>query len=520
MSAASPSSLPRTRALLHARAAVPAALGLLSALSVWLRTVELDTGYWIDEGLSIGIADRPIGDIPETLRLDGSPPLYYLLLHLWLRLTGDPGEEATHALSLVFATLAIPVAWALATRLFGTAAGWIAAVLFAFNPFLTAYAQETRMYSLIVLVGTVMVATFVGAFVQRRGRAWLAGFVVSSAVLLYTHNWAFFLGAALAVAWVVLVALAPRPERRALVRDGLIAAAAIAVAYAPWVPSMLFQAAHTGAPWALAPDLSSLRSAFGWLLGPEAEYVLLLGAGTGLFAIVARRDEEARAVAVLALGGAGTILVAWIASQLNPAWANRYLAVALPALLLLAAIGLARARGVGIAALLLVTAIWAGDNGPDSKSNARELARAIAPGLGPGDLVISGQPEQIPVLHHYLRDVDGLRWATLTGPVTDLGVTDWRDGAERLEAADPQRHLVPLLDEVEPGHRVAFIEPEILDVRRWSAPWTSAVRERSARWQQVLRADDRFRVVAELPQVFTTYRNPIRATVLVREPIR
>ena len=520
VSAASPISLPRTRALLHARAAVPVSLGVLAGLSVWLRTVELDTGYWIDEGLSIGIADRPVADIPGTLRLDGSPPLYYVLLHFWLRLTGDPGEQATHALSLIFATLAIPLAWAVARSLFGTRAGWVAAVLFAFNPFLTAYAQETRMYSLVVLIGTAMVGAFVGAFVLRRGRPWLIGFAAASVLLLYTHNWGFFLGAALALAWVGLVAAAPRGERRGLVRDGLVAFAAVAVAYSPWVPTLLFQASHTGAPWALAPGFDSLRVAFGFLLGFEAQYVLLLGAGVGLAAVAPRRGIVTRAAAVLAVAGFGTILIAFAASHVSPAWANRYLAVSLAPLLLLGAVGLAHARGVGLAALALVAAIWANDNGPGMKSNARELAEAMAPGLRSGDLVISGQPEQIPVLHHYLRDVDGLRWATLTGPVTDLGVTDWRDGAERLRAANTQRDLVPLLDRVKPGHRVVFVEPEIIDLERWSAPWTSSVRSKSARWQQVLRGDERFRVVAELPGTVTTYRNPVRATVLVRRSIR
>ena len=60
----------------------------------------------------------------------------------------------------------------------------------------------------------------------------------------------------------------------------------------------------------------------------------------------------------------------------------------------------------------------------------RAISEAIAPSLRPGDLVVSTQPEQIPVLDYYLPD--GLRYATLWGPVDDVGVTDWRDGVERL----------------------------------------------------------------------------------------
>src|SRR4051794_28925589 len=154
---------PRVKAFVHAPAAVPMALGLLAAVSVLLRTSRFGVGYWVDEGLSVGIADRPITDIPGILHQDGSPPLYYLVLHLWIRLTGSTTEEVTHALSLLFALAAIPVAWAFARTLFGERAAWFTAILMACEPFLTTYAQETRMYALVVLLSVVSVGCFTGA---------------------------------------------------------------------------------------------------------------------------------------------------------------------------------------------------------------------------------------------------------------------------------------------------------------------------------------------------------------------
>ena len=71
------------------RAAVPLALGALVLVSLLLRTQRLGVNFWIDEALSVGIADRPLGDIPSVLRLDGSPTLYYALLHVWMKLVGD-----------------------------------------------------------------------------------------------------------------------------------------------------------------------------------------------------------------------------------------------------------------------------------------------------------------------------------------------------------------------------------------------------------------------------------------------
>src|SRR6476661_4524639 len=149
----------KARAVSRARVAVPAGLGLLVLLSLLLRTRQLGIGFWIDEGLSTGISNRPFGDIPGVLRQDGSPPLYYLLLHLWIAAFGE-SEAAIRAFSACCAALAIPVAWWAARALFGARAGWMAAILAATNPFLTQYAQEARMYALVALLGLVACATF------------------------------------------------------------------------------------------------------------------------------------------------------------------------------------------------------------------------------------------------------------------------------------------------------------------------------------------------------------------------
>ena len=47
------------------------------------------SGLWLDEALSVNIANLPIGDIPSALRKDGHPPLFYVLLHLWNSLGTD-----------------------------------------------------------------------------------------------------------------------------------------------------------------------------------------------------------------------------------------------------------------------------------------------------------------------------------------------------------------------------------------------------------------------------------------------
>jgi mannosyltransferase len=509
----------KARAVSRARVAVPAGLGLLVLLSLVLRTRELGIGFWIDEGLSVGISHRPLADIPGVLRQDGSPPLYYVLLHLWMAVFGE-SEAATRALSLLCATLAIPVAFWAARALFGTAAGWMAAVLAATNPFLTQYAQETRMYALVALLGLVACGAFGRAFLldatEAQRRPWAVLLAVSLAALMYTHNWSLFFAVACGGAWLVLLRRAAGPERRELWRTGLVAFGGALVLYLPWVPTTLYQAAHTGAPWSNAPSVSALLGVPGELFGTMAQAVLALVGGAGVAALLSRRENDKARIALALLGiGAVTVLLAWLASQASPAWANRYLAIGLPPVLLAAAAGLAAAGRLGVAGLLIVSVMGITNGAPAQKSNVRTIAEDIGPSLRAGDLVVSTQPEQVPVLHYYLPD--GLRFATLTGPLRDLGVTDWRDGTARLNASTPERGLRPLLDVLPPGRRVALVVPSFHDLRAWKAPWTKAVRLRSLEWEQYISNDPRFHVVTiEPPEDIEQGPIAVEATVYVK----
>ncbi len=509
----------RARTVSSARLALPAGLGVLIAVSLLIRTQEASIGLWIDEGLSVGISDRSLGAIPHALREDGSPPLYYVLLHFWLGLAGR-SEAGVRGLSLVCALLAIPAAFWAGRAIFRTAkAGWIAAVLMAFDPFLSQFAQEARMYALVALLIIPATTCFLRAYAmdsETSRRPWIAGFAVSVAAALYTHNWPIFFTVAAAVAWALLYRLAERERRRELLRDGLLGFGGAAALYLPWVPTTLYQAAHTGAPWSEAPALDSLLGVPGALLGNMPQIVLLICAGAGLVALARPvRGERARVIFSLAILAALTVVLAWTLSQASPAWANRYLAVALPPFILLAAGGLAFSGRLGLVGLLLVVIMWAQDKAPVEKSNVRAVAHAIAPSLAPGDLVISTQPETVAVLGYYLPE--GLRYASLTGELSDHGVWDWRDGVKRLDATSPEKDLKPLIDRLPAGQRVVLVEPITWALNRWQAPWTSRVRIRSKEWHQYLSNDPRLQVSSVQPAHFTPPRpNPVQATVYVK----
>ncbi|MBW3592986.1 MAG: glycosyltransferase family 39 protein [Actinobacteria bacterium] len=459
-------------------AATTTLLGALVVLSLFVRTRAIDATFWIDEGLSVGIASFPLLEIPEVLRQDGSPPLYYLLLHLWMDAFGS-SEEATHALSIAFALLVVPVAFWAGRTLFGPRTGWTAAALAAVNPFLTIYAQETRMYSLVILLSMLATGAFLHGFVHGR-RRYVALFAATLAVMLYTHNWALFfaVGALAALA----VCLREIEDRRRLLTDATLAFGGAFLVYLPWVPTLLFQALHTGAPWSNPPSPLELIGGLSVVLAGQGSLVaIVLASGVGLSTVLRERATPERTAVLAAIAlAAATLLSGWLFSQIAPAWANRYLGVLLGPLILLAAAALPRAGKLGLVALTMVFLFWVAYRAPEDKSNARELAQRFAPLLERGDLVVSTQPEQVPVLAYYLPD--GLRYATPLGPVADPRVMDWRDAMTRLEQSSVATHLDPLLDDVEPGSHVMLVQPQIRDDDAWKADWTSLVRVRSGEW--------------------------------------
>jgi mannosyltransferase len=512
--ASSPRALPRIGSF-PASFVMPVTIVLgLVAVSLYLRTNSLGESLWMDEGLSIGIASQPLFDIPGILRMDGSPPFYYMLLSAWMDVFGN-GPAETQGLSVAIALVSIPGGLWAGWSLFGRRAGLICAALCAVNPFLTAYAQETRMYSLMLVLSLLATAAFLHVFAYGR-RGYLPLFFVLLALMLYTHNWGLFLAAGLVCALVPCWYVSE--NRHSFWRDAFIGFGAAGLLYLPWVPTLLHQIQHTGAPWLNPPNFGAPVQITRNLLGGGTPTVaLLLAGGSGIVAVVQRRvdDKERTALIAGAVTVLATLAVAWLFSQVSPAWTTRYLGVLLGPMLLLGALGLARAGALGLVALVIILGIWAipRSYGLENKSNASDLRKAVVPELQQGDLVVSMQPEQTPLLAYHLEDLGGasdLKFATPLGAVENERVMDWTDGHQRMLDATPQRNLEPLLDRLAPGAHVLLVHPVTSRADDWDAPWTQLVRRRSAQWGAALADDGRFKFEGAVPP---NYRRATRIGV-------
>jgi hypothetical protein len=501
---------PRSRPLAQLRASDALLAGLtviaLMAISAYVRTRAIGGSFWMDEGLSVGISSHALTDIPGVLRQDGSPPLYYMLLHVWMDAFGR-SETAVHWLSLSAALLTIPSAMWAGWSLWGKRAGYCGAVICALLPFLTAYGEEARMYSLMALLALLTTASFLHAFVYRR-RGYIAAFAIGQALMLYTHSWGIFYGVGAFLALAYLWWAAAAEDRRGLLKDGAIAFGAAAILYLPWVPTLLYQAAHTGAPWANKPRFGvPIQIARDVLGGYGPAVALLLVGGFGIAVLLgaqkARDDRERLSVWVLLGIAIITLGLAWGLSQLSPAWASRYFAAIVGPLILLAALGLSRAGKLGLVALAVLCVFWIKPTQyvDGYKSDVRDIGAEVGAQMRPGDLVLVGQPEQTPLVWYYMPG--GLRYAnTDGGAVSDPRYQDWVDALDNLEAAQPDRVLPPLLANLRPGQKVLFVRPLTEGVENWRAPWTQLVRRRSAQWGAILAGDTTLRQIQVAPQFY------------------
>jgi hypothetical protein len=438
----------------RARWGAGVAIGAVLAVSLALRFV-VSSDLWLDEALSVNIASLPLSDLREALERDGAPPLYYVLLHLWIDLFGD-GDSAVRSLSVVTWIATLPAMYLAGRRLAGPFAGWAAVLVFATSPYAFRYSTETRMYALVMLLVAWGYLAVVRAL-ERPTLGRCALVTVAVAGLLYSHNWSYYL---LATVGVLVLVRAWRArdagDRRASWR--VVAAMVVGgVLFVPWLPTVAYQLEHTGTPWGDARLPWSGFTAFvGQLAGVgkpahgEAYVVvavLLVLPLLALFgAAVDRRhvDLDLRTRPLVRWETAvsvGSVVVGLVLSYLvGTAFDGRYGAIGAPLILLVVACGVmvfasAPVRVGVLAAVVLLGLAGGVRNAADQRTQAGQVAAVLRDEARPGEVVVYCPDQLGPSVHRILGDGRGLDEVTfpaLGGPER----VNWVDYRERIGATD------------------------------------------------------------------------------------
>ncbi|MGI9165709.1 MAG: glycosyltransferase family 39 protein [Pyrinomonadaceae bacterium] len=224
---------------------------VLIAAVVRIIGLRLDS-LWFDEAFSVCIARLGLSEIISLAATDVHPPLYYLLLHSWTRLFGET-ESAVRMLSVVFSVLTVLVIYHLALTLFDRHTAILTALLTAFSPLQVFYAQETRMYAQLTFLSTISMYLFL-RWLKDGQRLSAVLYVISTALLLYTHLYAVFVVMAQFLYFASLFFLA-REKFQKRWRGWVMTSVIIGLLFVPWTLIAFQQAARArGRFWIKEPD--------------------------------------------------------------------------------------------------------------------------------------------------------------------------------------------------------------------------------------------------------------------------
>ena len=260
----------------HRFACVTAVCAIAAACGSF--ALGIGRSIWFDEGYTLIVESQPFARMMDLLKVDVHPPLYYLLLRMWISVFGSD-VMALRAMSCVFCGLTVLMSMVLLRFMAGERHALLASPFVVFAPLMLRYGYEIRMYSLIPflsVLGTYLLLRAMredgmrpdrrrsgrGSTALRRiaDRRWWIAYAIVVALGMYSQYMMAFVWMT-HVLWLY-VALRRHGHARRFPRMLIPYALAVAL-YIPWIPSAVGQfASSTLPPLKETMNLSELTSVF------------------------------------------------------------------------------------------------------------------------------------------------------------------------------------------------------------------------------------------------------------------
>ncbi len=196
-----------------------------------------EKSYWVDEEFSVMHSSTSLQELFESSAAETHPPLYYIMLHFWIRLFGD-SETATRSLSAIFSILSIFLVYKVGKLLSGKETGLLSAVIFSLSAFHIMQSQEARMYSLIALLALISMYFFILIAIKKESsRRNYIFYFLASVLLIYSHVYGIFIIMAQNI-YVIAVRL---PWRDFSMKKWVVSQMLLAISFLPWAIILVVQ---------------------------------------------------------------------------------------------------------------------------------------------------------------------------------------------------------------------------------------------------------------------------------------
>lgn len=351
--------------------------GVFIGARLWGLTASC---LWFDEVFSVHAAQHNWSRLLGFVAADiVHPPLFYALLKVWISIGGESLLWSRLFPMLTSIVVIIPFFLLCRELHLGATVIRLSLLLMAVNGYLIKYAQEVRMYSLLLFLTVCSLWLFIRFFNVTHSRKCLLALSVLNLLLIYTHYYGWLVIAAEA-AFLVL-------WDRDKLPDFLIAAAVLLLCFSPWVYAVTISteqgrglAQNIG--WVGRPRLADVVQLFALLNAPfyfrqssnQLAYgrwgllagLLIFGPPLGALSwrLLRQRYKQGELLSAakwLILFSVLPLVIALVASWVLPysVWGTRNLIIVAVPYLLLAAIAVDRLRPEWLRiTLLLLLGCW------------------------------------------------------------------------------------------------------------------------------------------------------------------
>lgn len=382
---------------------------------------------------------------------DTSPPLYYVLLSWWTRMSGT-SDAALRLFSTLAAVASLPLLLQVGRMVGGRQAALVACLLFAWVPVGSYYSAEGRMYALTWFLGLALAWSSLAVYRGGSSAVRMAPWVLAAAAALLTHYFLAFVWCAL-IAW--LLAVPGRSSRAAT----LVAAGLSLLLVAPWylhIPESMANWRVT-AGWLDTPLttqqalLAPLKLA--WSMAkpagtwdPSSPGMWMVAIPVGIAALIALLRGPMR---MTLFQGPGLLPWFWLGASIlgvivfdlaqgtQASLYPRYTLPGLPAAALVGGLLFARLpRGAAVLLLAPILTVWLGSNWAMVREPARawqpfpEIAEQLDRGTTSRDVVIVRSiPSGVIGIARYMRG--------------DTPIISWVESLRATDAVADLKRVVP-----------------------------------------------------------------------------
>lgn len=347
-----------------------------AATRLWRLTASC---LWFDEIFSVHAAEHSWNSILGFVAQDLiHPPLFYLFLKLWI---GIGGEDVfwLRLLPVIFSVAAlVPFLLLMREMKRGRWITVLALFFIAFNGSLIKYAQEVRMYSLLMCVSLFSIWLFSRYFIKGKS---LGPLIIVNIVMVYSHYFGWFVVLSEVAAIVIF--------QRIKIRAILIMSGSTLLAFLPWAVAV-FSYARAGAEvgqnigWMQKPTPVNLVQLILSLVEPfyfatsnavpfsvykvSLPILLIVAIGATLFCVKWNRNKtsaDSEPLWMLVIFAGMPVVVAFAASWLLPysIWGTRHLIIIFVPLSILLAIAVCeveqKAVRIGMLSLVVLFTVYA-----------------------------------------------------------------------------------------------------------------------------------------------------------------